>query len=125
MTREELRIAIAVELRDLAINASFDQDWCIDTPLVVEATDAIMGLINAAAIIAWDSGKDVRWAPVTERIPPDDQPVLAIVEAQGSHRLDVLVCEKKARNHRNWIAVEAPGSVTHWRPLPPLPEEMK
>lgn len=52
MTREELCIAIAVELRDLAINASIDWDWGIDTPLVAEATGAIMAIIDA-----WDNGK--------------------------------------------------------------------
>lgn len=51
MTREELRAEIAVELRDLAINASFDADWGTDYPLIVEFTDAILAIIDR-----WDNG---------------------------------------------------------------------
>ena len=68
------------------------------------------------------------WIDARFEVPPEDEPVLAIVCGKGPHveLLDAYVFASWSPDE-GWIAEEYaevyPIAVSHWMPLPELPEE--
>lgn len=68
-----------------------------------------------------------RWIPVTERLPEDDEMVLAVVDAKTDMITFVGAVEPAVwRPEEGWILEAFPEAqverVTHWMPIPEAPE---
>lgn len=126
------------DLRDDADWAEKSPDFTIPTILLYEmrkAADAIEELsheidIDNAAMTAMDAAMP-RWIPVTERLPEsvDDDVLVTDGEgcAVGYWRPDAQAWDS---TDFGWLEnrSEPPcgiHTVTHWMPLPPLPEQTK
>lgn len=77
----------------------------------------------AARLLAEDAGVlallGLRWIPVTERLPDEGATVLVHSTHRGvmvaTYQMDLVRPAFFGHGH-------APGTVTHWRPLPAAPE---
>lgn len=69
------------------------------------------------------------WIPVAERMPEDEQPVLAVVSGQPEKNIlfDHAIELAKFSRVEGWILEILPEwenpKVSHWIPVPELPEE--
>ena len=89
--------------------------------LLIDAADAIEELYlsgNNLAAVVDDMAEDLkkfRWIPVTERLPEKHDRVLVYSNATRMGRsIDFI------NSNGNWYTTP---KVTHWMPLPELPEE--
>ena len=64
--------------------------------------------------------EELRWIPVSERLPELDQDVLAIVE--DCIAIGHFYEEWGGNVYFSWVEVGAMQVATHWMPLPELPE---
>ena len=134
VTRERLRQEIAVELRDLAINASCDADWGTDYPLILQSVGFIMAIIDREQAEARAEVERLRalteWIPVSERLPEPGHDVDFVAASFHSKGLPRLYCgyrldQRWYNTTRRHIIVTS--EVICWRPraMPPLPEEVR
>lgn len=57
-----------------------------------------------------------RWIPVTERLPEDGERVLVCTQTRK-------IKDARYSKRRNLFVTSGQITVTHWKPLPPLPGE--
>jgi len=69
------------------------------------------------AIAAWNTRAALRWIPVTERLPEDEEHVI-VLEKDGKRD---LAWHNSLDYWQNWYRIIR--EVTHWMPLPALPKE--
>lgn len=72
---------------------------------------------------------DMKWIPVTERLPEFDEPVIAFCKIG---KMFVGFLRKYYSNRVGWVILTARDStkditqtVTHWMPLPEPPKEVE
>ena len=69
-----------------------------------------------------------KWISTAVLLPPDDEPVLAVVWAHGKNiRFEGAYCFAEHKVGEGWLLEDWPEleieRVTHWLPLPEPPEE--
>lgn len=61
------------------------------------------------------------WVSVTEKFPPDNQPVL-VLRSNDWHRMQIeYYCKNGPYDSGFFLDGEMDTNVTHWMPLPPGP----
>lgn len=87
-------------------------------------TTAVQAVSDACvlAVAALREQEDRRWIPVAERLPEESG--MYIVTANDGHvqRVSFVLWQKKNRVW-NLVGARSYWRVTHWMPLPELPEE--
>lgn len=111
----------------------FDYDGWVDTAVVMEkAADAIETLQLSVEVLVRtiaEMTEERRWIPVTEKYPDTDDDMLVTDGedyAAGYYRPEANAWDS---TNYGWLENRPEGcpcgigTVTHWMPLPPLPEQ--
>ena len=102
-----------------------DASYCIE-PRITEAADAIEELILTAesykrSMEAWAdeaANAQPRWIPVTDRLPDEEEAVLAFCTNTGTVKVAWLI-------EGVWWTWDFYGfHISHWMPLPEPPKEV-
>lgn len=88
----------------------------IDTPGIIGAI--VRDMVATTRRIIEEEPAAVQWIPVTERLPANEEYVLVCTRSRnGSRNVDKGYCYNGGWAHRGT------AEVTHWMPLPELPEK--
>lgn len=130
---------------------TFEQWWEPNKERIIDKNYCITDIVK----LAWEEALKRAWIPTTERMPEPNVPVIALVnpnewgktfciraqyapaktleldfDAEGGEydeETDKYYCEEGwyETNEFEDVHWNVHGTVTHWQPLPEIPEELK